>query len=147
MKRLVAAIFALLSCPVSAMAQDSETIAVCSESGGYAYYFEGGAVPPGQGGWRPDTIKSGSITLVRQANGTFDVIIGDAAAPRSASSMGGRIIPLPSAGGKIVLLVVYDGVTEQYIFDIASSKHEVIWTSARYGGLIDKAAVFHASCR
>jgi hypothetical protein len=73
MKYAIAAASIAFSVAVSDEAR-AQTLTECGKSDGYAYYFVGGLVPAGKGGWQKDGIDGGRIIL-NYVNGDLDLLI------------------------------------------------------------------------
>jgi hypothetical protein len=92
MKYAIAAASIAFSVAVSDEAR-AQTLTECGKSDGYAYYFVGGLVPAGKGGWQKDGIDGGRIIL-NYVNGDLDLLIKNATgSTMSVKQDGGKIIP------------------------------------------------------
>jgi hypothetical protein len=122
------------------------------QSDGYAYYFTGGLVPAGKGGWQKDGIEDGRIIL-NFINGEIDLLIKDRTGnTRSVKQDSGKIYPRKTTHDLIALHVLYgEGAqaTEDYVFQIdRSGNGTVIWSTVRTAGdAINKMSLMTAQCR
>lgn len=127
-----------------------EVLVSCGASEGRAYVIEGGLVGPGQGGWINDQISGGTLEVVKQG-ADYDVHYYDATR-RSYSARqddGATVVPLRETPAELVILVAYPnrplgGTTEVYQF--RPLDREVVWMQMKYGGAVNKTAVFYARC-
>lgn len=126
----------------------------CGESKGWSYFFEGGFVGPGQGGWREDGISGGAIE-VHLKNDVLDVIFYDTTGgPYSHTSEGAQVYPTSiqetESGGRTFTVVVDNrgtGLLETYFFNLnATGSGTVVWSAMRSGGILPKASLMTASC-
>ena len=76
-----------------------QTLTECGRSDGYAYYFTGGLVAAGKGGWQKDGIDGGRIIL--NYNGSeVDLLIKNATGTtKSVKQDGGKLIVRNSNNG------------------------------------------------
>jgi hypothetical protein len=98
-----------------------QTLTECGRSDGYAYYFTGGLITAGKGGWQKDGITDGRIIL--NYNGS-DV--------------------------DLLITVFYEvgTLTEDYVFQVDDRGNgTVAWTSVRTAGTINKMWLMTAQCR
>jgi hypothetical protein len=131
-------------------ADPPQTLTECGRSDGYAYYFTGGLISPGKGGWQKDGIDGGRIIL--NYNGSeVDLLIKDkTGTTRSVKQDGGKLILRNSNNGLIALTVFYavGTLTENYVFQVDDRGNgTVAWTAIRTAGNINKMALFTAQCR
>jgi hypothetical protein len=85
-----------------------QTLTECGRSDGYAYYFQGGLISPGKGGWQKDGIDDGRIIL-NYINGEVDLLLKDTTGTtRSVKQDGGKLIVRNSNNGLIALTVLYE---------------------------------------
>jgi hypothetical protein len=129
----------------------SQTLTECGQSEGYAYYFSGGLVPAGDGGWKKDGIDGGRIIL-NFINGEVDLLIKNATGTTaSVKQDGGKIIVRKTNNGLIALTIVYEGetaTTEEYVFQIDDRGDGMVASTAiRTAGKINKVSLMTASCR
>lgn len=129
-----------LACATVAKA---EIIASCSNSSGYSYYVAGGLVPESDAGFTTDQISDGVLQLIELSNGVDIVQLDSTGTRRSATDEGGKVVASAN-GTNISVIVLYEGVVENYVFRIASS--EVTWSKSSFGYSIDKHAVYRAKC-
>jgi hypothetical protein len=70
-------------------------------------------------GWQRDRISNGSFMLVRDRAGQFDIIFTDATRRTlSATSDGARVIALREGPETYIVLSVYAGLVEVYMFKL-----------------------------
>lgn len=134
--------FASLMC-VGITSAQGQIIAQCGASTGFAYYFERGLVPAGEGGWTKDAISGGKILLLKHAD-AFDIVFEDVSGSRSARAEGANIVPLVFDAEGALILAAYPAVLETYSFSFET--REVVWTQAKLSGAVDKTAAYHAVC-
>jgi hypothetical protein len=120
-------------------------------NGTCAYYFSGGLVPAGDGGWKKDGIDGGRIIL-NFINGEVDLLIKNATGTTaSVKQDGGKIIVRKTNNGLIALTIVYEGetaTTEEYVFQIDDRGDGMVASTAiRTAGKINKVSLMTASCR
>jgi hypothetical protein len=131
-------------------AHPPQTLTECGRSDGYAYYFTGGLVAAGKGGWQKDGIDGGRIILNYTGN-EVDLLIKNATGTaRSVKQDGGKLILRNSNNGLIALTVFYDvgTLTEDFVFQLDDRGNgTVAWTAIRTAGNINKMALFTAQCR
>jgi hypothetical protein len=130
----------------------AQTLTECGKLDGYAYYFSGGLVPAGKGGWQKDGIDGGRIIL-NFINGEVDLLIKNATGTTaSVRQDGGKIFARKTNNGLIALTVLYDdagvGVTEDYVFQINNQGDGTVASTAiRTAGKINKMSLMTAQCR
>ena len=124
-----------------------EVITVCEASAGYGYYLE-----PEHDGWVKDGIKNGTLTVVRDATGAYDVIAKDVRTTFSAKGDGARVVKVNGSDHlRFTLVVVYPKpVTEIYQFSLDQrGRGTLIWASVknRLGPIaVTKGTLFTAAC-
>jgi hypothetical protein len=119
-------------------------LAECGASSGQTFIIERGIVAPGDGGWMDDGISGGSIVLLQDGD-NYDIVFGDiTGGTLSAKGDGAQVFLVGHPDAGPVILVVYPQVTELYQFDLTNGF--VLWSQHKYAGLVDKAALFYASC-
>lgn len=126
-------------------ASDMNLLATCGASKGYSYYVEGGLVDSNSAGFTDDGISTGSIQLLVGADGkTADIVQIDATdTRRSALEEGASTYPLIN-GSNISVIVLYQGVVENYTF--RSQSNEVTWSKSSFGYSLDKHSLYRSSC-
>lgn len=72
-----------------------QTIANCSNPEGYSYYHYYGLVPKKSSGFEKDKITGGMITIQKQQDGNYDILVVDTRK---------KIMSMVQDGGKVVLL-------------------------------------------
>lgn len=136
-------------CPISAFADGILTI--CGESKGDAYYFEGGLVGPGQGGWHQDGISGGSFTLLITDN-KLDIIFKDATGNTYSHLKEGDTVRLISANKDVnTFLVISENAArdtvEHYLFALNQyGVGTVAWGTIRSNDTIKKSSLMTARC-
>jgi hypothetical protein len=134
---------------ISASNVGAQTVTECGDSQGYAYFFQGGSVPPGQGGMHKDAITGGRIIL-NYENNEVDLIINHAmGSTLSAKQQGANIVVLPSSNVLIALTVFYKGgiTVENYIFQLDSLGNGTLaWTGMRTQAVINKLSLMQSRC-
>lgn len=138
----------------TATTANSEVITRCGESSGWAYYFEGGLVGPGQGGWREDGISGGSIE-VHLVDERPDIVFYDSTGgPYSHADDGAQVYVSSFQetydDGRAFTLVADNrqgGLLETYLFAVnASGSGTVVWSAVRNDGFLPKASLMTAAC-
>jgi hypothetical protein len=104
----------------SANAQSGiEVVARCGPLDGFAYFFPTPNMAANETGWQRDRISNGSFMLVRDRAGQFDIIFTDATRRTlSATSDGARVIALREGPETYIVLSVYAGLVEVYMFKL-----------------------------
>jgi hypothetical protein len=126
--QILIAIAALLMFSADAEAQPQQdwgavppqTLTECGRSDGYAYYFTGGLVAAGKGGWQKDGIDGGRIILNYDGS-EVDLLIKDkTGTTRSVKQDGAKLIVRNSNNGLIALTVFYEvgTLTEDFVFQV-----------------------------
>jgi hypothetical protein len=142
---LVVAAVAFAICVSEVAAQ--EVITVCGASAGYGYYLE-----PQVHGWQQDGIKNGTLTVLRDRAGGYDVISKDVNTTFSAKGDGAQVVKVNGSEDlRFTLVVVYPNpVTEIYQFSLDQrGRGTLIWAAVknRVGPLaITKGTLFTATC-
>lgn len=77
------------------MIAQGNVITRCGESDGWAYFFEGGLVGPGQGGWKEDAISGGAIE-VHLVDEKLDLVFFDATGGPYSHTLEGAEVYLSS---------------------------------------------------
>jgi hypothetical protein len=132
----------------------AQTLTECGRSDGYAYYFVGGLVPAGKGGWQKDGIDGGRIIL-NYVNGELDLLIKSATgSTMSVKQDGGKIFVRQTTNGLIALTVIYEYegkpvTTEDYAFQLDNrGDGTVAWTAIRTASnKVNKMSLMTAQCR
>lgn len=136
---------------VSANAQSGiEVVARCGPLDGFAYFFPGPNMAANETGWQRDRISNGSFMLVRDRAGQFDIIFTDASRRTlSATSDGARIIALREGPDTFIVLSVYTGLVEVYMFKLdPRGGGSMTLSQTRHGSPVPviKAGVMVAPC-
>jgi hypothetical protein len=126
-----------------------EVITTCGASAGYGYYIE-----PQHDGWQQDGIKNGSLTVLRDASGGYDIISRDIRTTFSAKGDGAQVVKVNGANHlRFTLVVVYPNpVTEIYQFSLDQrGRGTLIWAAVKNGLLVGpigvtKGTLFTATC-
>jgi hypothetical protein len=80
-----------------------QIITVCGASSGYGYYLE-----PTRDGWQQDGIKNGTITVIRDSAGAYDVILKDTMTTFSARGDGAQVVKVDGSDHhRFTLVAVY----------------------------------------
>jgi hypothetical protein len=128
-----------------------QLVTVCAASKGWTYYVRGQEKK-----WVEDGISKGAITLIRDSNGKYDLLVTDVLNSYSVTEDGAKVavlyqIPNPPT---IMIVVAYPhGTTESYMFLLdKAAKGEVIWSSLKpeASSLIpgmNKGSLFRAECK
>jgi hypothetical protein len=124
-----------------------EIVTICKGSAGYGYYLE-----PRRDEWQKDGIKDGLITVVRDAAGTYDIIVKDTMTAFSAKGDGARVVKVDGSDNlRFTLVVIYPlPVTEIYQFTLdPRGRGTLIWAGVKNGAPpagITKGTLFTATC-
>ena len=120
--RKLTAVFAGLFAVVAGAAYGQggvQVIARCGPLDGFAYYFPGTNMAANEAGWQKDQISNSSFLLIQDRAGAFDIVFTDATRRTiSATSNGAEVIALRKEAGLYVVLSVYSGIVETYMFAI-----------------------------
>lgn len=152
MWKSIFAVAALLVGPVGfAKAQAGiEVIARCGPLNGFAYFFPGPNMAPNETGWQSDRISNGSFMLVKDRAGEFDIIFTDASRRTlSATSDGAKVISLREGPDTYIVLSVYAGLVEVYMFKLdPRGGGSMTISQTRHAGPVPviKAGVMVAPC-
>jgi hypothetical protein len=121
-----------------------QTLTECGRSDGYAYYFQGGLISAGEGGWKKDGIDGGRIIL-NYTNNAVDLLIKDrTGTTRSVKQDGGKLIVRNSNNGLVALTIFYEVGT---LTEDDRGNGTVAWTSVRTAGNVNKMWLMTAQCR
>jgi hypothetical protein len=86
----------------------AKIITQCSASDGYAYYFEGGLVPPSEGGWRKDGTGGGFQFISADDGSDPDIVFSDSIGTRSSRADGAQVLRVPGGDeGFYLVLSIY----------------------------------------
>ena len=139
---------------LSSSSASASMLTRCGESSGWSFFFEGGLVGPGQGGWKEDGIKGGAIE-VHLVKDNLDVVFYDATGGPYSHNLDGANVYLTATrhteiGGRSFTVVVDNrgsGLLETYLFNLnAVGVGTVVWSTMRTGGLFPKGSLMTASC-
>jgi hypothetical protein len=113
----VGALFAL-TISVSNVTAQQQVITVCGASTGFGHYLE-----PKHDGWMKDGISKGTLTVMRDATGAYDIISKDTMTTFSARGDGAQVVKVNGSDDlRFTLVVVYPKpVTELYQFTLDRS--------------------------
>jgi hypothetical protein len=144
----VGALFAL-TISVSNVAAQQQVITVCGSSAGFGYYLE-----PKHEGWSKDGISKGTVTVMRDATGAYDIIAKDTMTTFSARGDGAQVVKINGSDDlRFTLVVVYPKpVTELYQFTLdRSGRGTLIWAAVKnqlqVGPIgMTKGTLFTATC-
>jgi hypothetical protein len=123
-----------------------QVVTICGASSGYGYYLE-----PAGNGWTKDGISDGSLTVLRDTAGQYDVVIKSVGNSFTAKGDGAQVFRVDgNYDQRFTLVVVYPlPVTELYQFTLdQSGRGTVIWAAVKNGllGKITKGTLFTATC-
>jgi hypothetical protein len=141
----VVAAFALAISVSDVAAQ--EVITVCGASAGYGYYLE-----PQHAGWQKDGVDNGTLTVLRDTTGNYDVIAKDVRTTFSAQGDGAQVVKVNGSDHlRFTLVVVYPKpVTEIFQFSLDQrGRGTLIWASVknRVGPIgVTKGTLFTSTC-
>jgi len=133
-----------------ARASDASILARCGPSTGRSFYFEGGFVGPGQGGWREDGISDGRLTIVLNEQGQLDIWSKDAVNPFQSYLKEGYRVSLVKFDEKSRTMILNASgplFAESYqlrINDVGVGT--LVWTQSKITPAITKTAVMQAEC-
>jgi hypothetical protein len=135
----------------NALSQPS-VVTRCMSPLGHGYYFAGGLVAAKDTGWQREAITNGQYLLLRDKEGSFDIVFTDATKRTlSTKEDGGSVLVANNVDGSIVLLVIYPQMSiETWVFNLdASGAGKVSVSQARYGdaALVRKHSLMAADCR
>jgi hypothetical protein len=144
----VGALFAL-TISVSNVTAQQQVITVCGASAGFGYYLE-----PKHDGWIKDGISKGTLTVMREATGAYDIISKDTMTTFSARGDGAQVVKVNGSDDlRFTLVVVYPKpVTELYQFTLDQrGRGTLIWAAVKnqlQSGPIGmtKGTLFTATC-
>lgn len=140
---------------LSSQAGAAERVLVdCSEPNGSSYYFEGGIVPPGQGGARPDGMSGGRIRLVQLQDGGATVVetrdaVGNVVRMKVERT---AAFTQPRPDGGISIIASTDNpdqkTVDTFLFNLNSAMvGTVVWQFAKLNPGVTKISTFTAPCR
>ncbi|WP_290539072.1 hypothetical protein [Alcanivorax sp.] len=126
-------------------------VAQCFSPKGYTYYPEIGHIGQDSAGWKEDQISQGKVTLVKDADGKFDILFIDASETITSSRADGGTVAMVSRGkGSASFVVLYPGKTvETYTFvETTSGALDFMMTTSRSGDnvVFTKATVMVGNC-
>lgn len=122
----------------------AEVVATCAASTGTSYILSGGLVDQAQSGWVEDGISGGGIQLVRSGD-EYDIFISDASGSTfSARADGASVLLIGDPPEGPIILAVYSKASEVYQFRL--DQKVVVWTQAKFSGMVDKGSLFVAQC-
>ena len=148
-KTLLAAIGAagLLVVPLDCHAM---TIAACGSQSGHSYYQPSGPVGGRDAGWQEDGVTGGSLTLVMNDNGEFDLLQFDASKKViSAVNDGAKVSPIRISANELAVSVYYQADTiEIYSFfrDVAGRSSLIFLQSKGNPKGITAGKLFVSEC-
>jgi len=151
MLKILSAVSLLYLCNLSYAA--AVTILQCGASDGIAYYFEGGIIAPGEGGWKEDGISNGKFELQAEGNKITIAYIDSSGSSKSSISNGFEVkyLHITDDYNSILLVIGNDktGVIEHYMFkfnDLGTGT--VVWGTVRATNAFStKSSLFTAPCR
>jgi len=125
----------------------AEIVATCGASEGWAYYVPGGLAPAGKPEWVKDQISSGSFQLIRSGE-DFDIVFTDATGRTlSAKGDGGSIVGFATKDGNVVVYILYEMLTENYVFWLSQKQPTLSYSQAKFATPIRKHSLLVAPCR
>lgn len=124
--------------------------ASCGASQGVAYFFEGGLVGPGQGGWLKDGVTDGGIALVK-LDGKLDILFKDATGNRYSHRAEGsdiRLIAADPDGSYLVIATNPKGKSaEHFLFKVNEyGVGTLVWGTIRTDTPASKSSLMTAEC-
>jgi hypothetical protein len=126
----------VLTLSTQSLAAERKILANCSSSKGSAYFFEGGIVPPGQGGWMEDGITGGHLQLILDGD-DLDIVFKDrSGGVRSHREEGSKVWPSSYDANSGTLIVIAEnkggGSVEHFLFRLNKySVGTVAWGTLR----------------
>lgn len=133
-----------------ARASELSILARCGPSTGRSYYFEGGFVGPGQGGWRDDGISDGRLSIVLNEQGQLDIWSKDALNPLQSYLKEGYRVALVKFDEKsrtMILRASGPMFAESYQLRVNDlGVGTLVWTQSKITPAITKTAVMQAEC-
>ena len=152
MIRSVVAASAMLIAGHAAAAE--RVLVECLEPNGSSYYFEGGIVPPGQGGARSDGMTGGRIRLVQLREGAAPVIetrdAAGAVVRMNTAHTAAFTQPRPDGGISIVSSTDNPDqkTIDTFLFNLNGALvGTVVWQFAKLNLAVTKTSTFTAPCR
>jgi hypothetical protein len=130
-------------------AQGARTLANCGASSGWSYFPFKGMVPEKEAGWQRDGIGGGKTTLVRLADGEYDLLFVDVTGKvRSSRNDGGAVIKLREGNNHATFLVIYEVQTAEIytFFKDNKGRNQYIIMSSKDSQILLKSSVFVGDC-
>lgn len=124
-------------------------LASCGPSKGQSYYFEGGFVGPGQGGWRSDGMDGGRITIILKDDNSVDILMKDATGFRSYNKDGINLTVISVDAKNRVFLIKASQTNLVETYMVKTNEVGVgtlAWTSASVTQAFTKTRIMTASC-
>ncbi len=90
----------------------AEELAVCGNPSGYTYYNFQAPVPKSKSGFQQDAITKGKTILVKNSDGTYDIVITDAYEVPFSSAHDGAQISVIRSGRKNAAVLSYYNATQ-----------------------------------
>ncbi|MBY0257478.1 hypothetical protein [Methylobacterium sp.] len=146
---LVAVVGMACAAAEHATAADIQILARCGPSTGQSYYFEGGIVGPGQGGWKPDGYANGRITALLNESEQVDIIFRDADGTRSLLRDGMKVAltSFDEASLSFIVSTYSNKVSGSYLFKMNKlGVGTVVWTESKALGSITRSSIMVAEC-
>ncbi|WP_345820099.1 hypothetical protein ABC766_29330 [Methylobacterium fujisawaense] len=139
-----------LAAPGIASAKDATILARCGPSTGRSFYFEGGFVPPGRGGWRDDGISDGRLTFLINDHDQLDILSKDAANPLQSYLKEGYKLTVVQVDPKSRTIIINaTGSMASETYQIRTNEMglgTLVWTQSKTTNAITKTAVMQAEC-
>lgn len=140
---------ALLMTPAAGEAKDVTILARCGASDGQSYYFEGGFVGPGQGGWKKDGVDDGRVTVFLNENDQLDLLVKDRATTRSYLKAGYKVglINFDQATKTMLISAYGSDFSETYLIrQDDAGIGTMVWTISKITPAIAKSSTMQAPC-
>jgi hypothetical protein len=141
---------ALLASPAAAQAKDLTILARCGPSTGRSFYFEGGIVGPGRGGWQEDGISDGRLTILINEQDQLDIWSKDAVNSFVSYLKEGYKLNVIQVDQKSRTLTIHaSGPMFSETYQLRTNEFglgTLIWTQSKITQAITKTAVMQANC-
>ena len=134
----------------TASAKDFTILGRCGPSTGKSYYFEGGFVAPGRGGWQEDGIKEGRLTILINDHDQLDIWSKDAVNPFQSYLKEGYKLSVIKVDEKSRTLIIHaSGPMFSETYQLRTNQFglgTLVWTQSKTTDAITKTAVMQAEC-
>jgi len=149
-RALLMVLVPILTAPELVSAKDATILARCGPSTGRSFYFEGGFVPPGRGGWRDDGISDGRLTFIINDYDQLDILSKDAVNPLQSYLKEGyrlSVVQVDEKSRTIIINAIGSMASETYqIRTNEMGLGTLVWTQSKTTNAITKTAVMQAEC-